>query len=80
MSTQEVFNNAKRELDDIDITLLVKNKLDLEKLNKALSDLAQLKPLVKPRLLKACAVCITADKQVSPVEAELFRAIAGTLD
>ncbi len=77
---QDVFNNANLELGDIDVNFLVKNKLDLDKLNKALNDLVQLKPLVKPRLLKACAACITADKQVSPVEAELFRAISDTLD
>ena len=79
-SQQDVFNKAKHELGNIDITLLLKNKLDLDKLNKALNDLVQLKPLVKPRLLKACAACIIADKQISPVEAELFRAISDTLD
>ena len=80
LSQQGVFNKAKQELGNIDITFLLKNRLDLGKLNKALNDLVQLKPLVKPRLLKACAACIIADKQISPVEAELFRAISDTLD
>jgi hypothetical protein len=77
---QEVFDIAKKELDDLDVMLLVKNKLDLDKLNKALSDLVRLKPLAKPQLLKACAACITADKNITSTEAELFRAIADTLD
>lgn len=79
-SSQDVFDVAKKELDGLDVMLLAKDKLDLDKLNKALSDLVQLKPLVKPQLLKACAACITADKNITSVEAELFRAIADTLD
>lgn len=80
LGQQDAFNNAKRELGGLDISLLVKSKLDLDKLNKSLNDLAQLKPLVKPQLLKACAACITADRHVSHIEVELFRAISDTLD
>jgi len=49
-------------------------------LNKALDELVLLKPLQKPALLKACAACIAADKEVTPIESELMRAIAATID
>ena len=49
-------------------------------LNQALDELAHLKPLEKPQLLKACAACIIADQMVTIAESELFRAIADTLD
>ena len=77
---QHAFDLANKELGGIDIQLLDKNTLNLDDLNLALEDLAQLKPLQKPRLLKACAACITADNVISAAETELFRAIAVTLD
>jgi uncharacterized tellurite resistance protein B-like protein len=36
--------------------------------------------LQKPALLKAFVACITADKEVAAIEAELLRAIAATID
>ncbi|MDP6416889.1 MAG: hypothetical protein QGG54_17925, partial [Gammaproteobacteria bacterium] len=54
--------------------------IDYKALNNALDELASLKPLQKPALLKACAACITADKEVAAIEAELMRAIAATID
>ena len=77
---QHAFDLANKELGDFDIQLLDKNTLSLNSLNKTLDELARLKPLQKPRLLKACAACITADKMITISEAELFRAIAETLD
>ena len=77
---QHAFDLANKELGDFDIQLLDKNTLSLNSLNRTLDELARLKPLQKPRLLKACAACITADKMITISEAELFRAIAETLD
>jgi hypothetical protein len=54
--------------------------MDLETLGGALEELALLKPLLKPRLLKACLACITRDREYSPEEMELMRALADTLD
>jgi uncharacterized tellurite resistance protein B-like protein len=34
----------------------------------------------KAKLVKACAACVLADKKIEPIEAELLRAIADTLD
>jgi Zn-dependent protease with chaperone function len=52
----------------------------LEDIQLALRALTNLKPLQKPKLLKAISLCILADKQISVAEAELFRAIADGLD
>jgi Zn-dependent protease with chaperone function len=51
-----------------------------EALEKATDLLIHLKPLQKPRLLKAMASCINADGVVTPEEAELLRAVATLLD
>lgn len=60
--------------------LLPLSAINFEKLNGAVDVLADLKPLQKPALLKACAACITADHTIAPVEVELLRAIAATID
>lgn len=54
--------------------------LDIEGLDAAVNRLSQLKPLHKPRLLKALARCIEHDEHISVEEAELFRALADSLD
>ncbi|MFU8815311.1 MAG: M48 family metallopeptidase [Pseudomonadales bacterium] len=50
------------------------------RLNAALTELQGLKPLVKPRLIKACAATILADQQISPRQAALLQGVAATLD
>lgn len=80
ISEQAVFDLAKEKLGLTNITLLEKSKISLSLLNNALGDLNQLKILMKPQLLKACVTCITADKTISLVEAELLRVISDVLD
>lgn len=80
ISYQQAFGKANNVLNGLDIQLLPKNELSLDALNNALDVLAQLKPLEKPQLLKACAACITADQKITATEIEIFRAIADTLD
>lgn len=77
---QTAFNAASTHLDKINIKLLDKKSLSLQKLNQAVDELARLKPLQKPKLLQACAACILADNTITQLEAELFRAFANTLD
>ena len=62
------------------LNLLAKNQLDLDTLSSAVDELALLKPLAKPKLLKACLTAVTQDNEYSPHEIELLRAIADTLD
>ncbi len=76
----QVMQASKKELGDISLQLLPVTDIKLPALNQALERLNQLTPLLKPRLLKACVICIRADNNFSPIEAELFRAIADTLD
>jgi hypothetical protein len=52
----------------------------LEYFNQAISHLIDIKPLLKPRLLQACIIAITADRKITSQEIELFRAIAISLD
>ena len=78
-NVERAFEAGRSKLD-MDIQLLEKNALNLSVLNKALNQLARLKPLKKPQLLKACAACIVADEKITATEAELFRAIADTID
>ncbi|UTF59632.1 M48 family metallopeptidase [Gilvimarinus sp. DA14] len=59
---------------------LPSEQLSLDKLDRALAKLQQVKPLQKPALLKAMVVCIEQDGLITPREAELFRTIAVCLD
>jgi len=51
-----------------------------ERLEQALDRLTRLKPLLKPRLLKACAACVASDGRITPLEMELLRAFSALLD
>ncbi|VAX09615.1 Heat shock protein HtpX / FIG017973: domain of unknown function [hydrothermal vent metagenome] len=77
---EKVMQAAGKELGDIKVRLLAVTEISLPALNQALKQLNQLSPLLKPRLLKACVICIRSDQNFSATEAELFRAIADTLD
>lgn len=80
ISAQDVFDRVKEKTGITEIELIPFKSLSMKKLNTALSRLNRVKPLSKPKLLKACATCITADKKITPTEAELFRAISDILD
>ena len=80
IDNSQAFDQAGKELGDLDIALLPKNEISLAGLNQSLDQLAGLKPLEKPRLLKACAIGITADQVITAEEVELYRAISAILD
>lgn len=61
----QLFNEADYSMMDLDL---------------AISRLQCVKPLQKPKLLKAMSQCILADQQITVAEAELFRAVADALD
>jgi Zn-dependent protease with chaperone function len=79
ISVEQAFEIATARLD-IAASIIPIESIDYKALNNALDELVLLKPLQKPALLKACAACITADKEVVAIEAELMRAIAATID
>ncbi len=76
---QDAFARAQAELQ-LTIELLPKDKTRLADLDQALDQLNRVKPLQKPQLLKAMSQCVLQDNRVTIVEAELFRAIADSLD
>jgi Zn-dependent protease with chaperone function len=53
---------------------------DYARLSAALAELQALKPLMKPKLLKACAATVLADGSVSARQAALLQGVAATLD
>ncbi len=59
---------------------LYSEQLSFDDLDKCLNELSELKPLAKPVFLKALIEAINADGKVTATEAELFRAIADTLN
>jgi hypothetical protein len=55
-------------------------ELTLEALDGAVDKLMQLKPVLKPRILEACAACVLFDQQVGIQARELLRTISSCLD
>jgi Zn-dependent protease with chaperone function len=75
---QKAFSAGADVIGLSNITLL--GGYSLKAMDNALNELTQLKPLQKPILLRAIMACINHDKEISVKEAELFRAIADTLN
>ncbi len=63
----------------IDASLTPKSDFTVEEIDDAMNTLTKTSPKVKKKLIEACAVVVGADKEVTPQEAELFRAIAEAL-
>ncbi|MHC4400172.1 MAG: M48 family metallopeptidase, partial [Planctomycetota bacterium] len=76
--TQTAFDAAMAEVEVKD-PLLPKKECTLKSLAAALETLSEAAPQLKRRILAACAVCIAADRQVTPREAELLQTIAAVL-
>ncbi len=74
------FAQAQAILEFSDFTLLPRSSIALADADRALEKLNHTKPLQKPQLLKAMSQCILYDSQVTIIEAELFRAMADSLD
>ncbi|MFK7864165.1 MAG: M48 family metallopeptidase [Pseudohongiellaceae bacterium] len=79
LSPSHVFAQGQENLS-LAVELIPQGSIGFELLNDALDDLASIKPLQKPALLKACAAVITADGKTEPIEIEMLRAIAATID
>ena len=79
-SALKAFDAGKSEIGAGALKFAPREQLTLDNLNAALDELEKLKPLLKPRILKACAACIMYDNEASIRGQELLRAIASTLD
>jgi Zn-dependent protease with chaperone function len=69
---------AEAKLQNLE--LLAAKALKLESLDRALDNLMQLRPLVKPRLLKGCVALIMKDGRATTRGIELVRTISTCLD
>lgn len=71
---------AGQALLDFPVALQPKSDISIPRLEEAVRRLANLKPLQKPRILKAFVAVISADEQIKTVEAELLRCFADAID
>lgn len=79
-NAQAAFNSSKTIIGFDDAILMNESDYNMMDLDLAITRLNCVKPLQKPKLLKAMSQCVLADQQITVVEAELFRAIADALD
>jgi Zn-dependent protease with chaperone function len=77
---EKAFQSAVQVLGLGGLAPIAKNDISLSRLDQALEKVSGLKPLVKPRLLRACVASIVQDERVSAVEMELLRAFSDVLD
>ena len=74
------FQAGIAELPFDDLPWIPRRDIQLSQLDQAVERLGNLKPLHKPALLKAISRSIFSNQHVSAIEAELFRALADSLD
>ncbi len=77
---QRAFAGAARELGVPGLTMRDRAQVGLPELDLALDQLVAVAPKLKQLLIRACALCVVADREVTVSEAELLRAVADTLD
>ena len=76
---QQCFQAGAASLDTA-LDFIPVAELNVERLGAAIDELAEVRPLQKPALLKACAAAIRADGEVQPIEVELLRAVSASID
>lgn len=79
-AAKNAFELGKNEIGAKAFNFIPKNELSLNLLNDSLDQLMKLKPVLKPRILKACAKIILADGKTTRKGIELFRTISASLD
>lgn len=77
---EQAFTAGIKAVGATALKFVPRDQLKLEDLNGAVDKLAELKPLLKPRVLKACATCLMFDGQATVKGQELLRTIASCLD
>jgi len=77
---EQAFNLGVKEIGAHAFKIIPKSELTLNSINASLDQLMQLKPLLKPRILKACAAIIMTDGKTTRKGIELFRTISSSLD
>lgn len=77
---KSAFDLGKEEIGAKAFNMQAREKLSLIALNNSLDELMQLKPLLKPRILKSCAAIIMADGKATRKGLELLRTLSACLD
>jgi Zn-dependent protease with chaperone function len=75
-SIRIAFETGASQLPGIDTALLPRERAGLRELDRALEVLREADSGTREQLLRACAACIAADREVTQAEGELLRAIA----
>jgi hypothetical protein len=78
--SEAVFRLAADELDFTTLQLLPSEQCSIEAFSKAVSELADCYPLLKPRLLKAMAFAAGSDGRISGAEQEILASMAAVMD
>jgi len=78
-AARSAFERGAGKLGVSELEFLPPDRCGLARLDGALSTLDELAPRQKRRLLHACALTVSADREVTVMEAELFRATADSL-
>ena len=78
--TVAVFRLGADALGFDTMTLLPRDQCGVTAFSKAVNELADCYPLLKPRLLKAMALSAGADGSLSPVEREIIASMAAVMD
>ncbi len=76
---EAAFIEATKNLKLSNLKLVKKNKINLLSLDHSVKKLENLRPLLKPQLLMACAASVAYDKEIASVEVELLRAFSDIL-
>jgi Zn-dependent protease with chaperone function len=76
----QAFDRGKKEAGVTALNIVSRQDFSLDSLNRAMDNLMRLKPLVKPRILKACVAIILVDGKTTPKGIELVRTISTCLD
>jgi Zn-dependent protease with chaperone function len=78
--TTTVFRLGADELGFDSMAILPREQCPVAAFSKAVHELANCYPLLKPRLLKAMALAASADGRLSPVEREIISSMAAVMD
>ena len=77
---KQAFDLGVKEIGAYALNFIPQKELSLGKLNSALDELIKLKPLLKPKILKACATIIMTDGKYTRKGIELFRTFSTSLN
>jgi Zn-dependent protease with chaperone function len=78
-AAQRAFSLGISKLAVRSAAMLPPDSCTIRALDAALHDLNQTAPRLKQQILTACAACVSADREVTVEEAELFRALCDAL-